>query len=222
MQLPLIELAPGLNLYHLTPIITEDILEDVGEEDEYRLSIPLGSFSTGLNHGKWFSLSEYHPLYYGWDVQPSKALHYTTTSKLRLVDMRGLELNSDFVMQASHCIRNTKPACIDGWIMKDDPYEDWYEIYLIRPFRNVDPNFEVIEYAPENIKEFYELNELVEMYPYGANERQAIKELTIRVGSARFSDKPIRFPLHFNQEYIDQSGAEAINHTFCQIVLYPY
>lgn len=216
-----IRLRKGLRLYHVTEIVTPQLLEEFREEVEdnpnwfkakSRLEMyeraGVGNYSTDLKRPKWFSLGRYHPLYYGnsegFDNNPKAYLKYKTVKNITLFD--GRHMNVEYFggkyegsMELHMYTEDIKDClledpilnhCIDGWIMRDDPGEDWFEIALFRPDKVLDLHETRIFYTPEELKIYKELTPFkYSPYPFFNEDKLKIAQKIIDYGIIAVSDK---------------------------------
>jgi hypothetical protein len=170
-NLPIIKLKSPFNLYHLTYRNTKRNIEYLKDEelDCYDILCELdeNDFIKDLKHGKYFSISYYHPLYY---CSKNFRDHYTflcyqTIQPLILFD--GRNYNKQEILDILNNLNKTQ---VDGWLIKDDCNDSWHEIYLFSPEKLVSTNFTEISYTSKQIDDFYELTDNDPEYPYEKEE----------------------------------------------------
>ena len=205
--IPVIVLREGFSLYHLTHVITPAFLKQtLGMEGDsrtfrYYKSLPPNTFPTSLTEPKYFSINYYHPYYYAFKKNdPDNVfLNYRTMKPLVLFD--GLKFNNydQRVEQIKHCLEDELlvQSCIDGWLIKDDPYDPWHEIYLFHPDRSVDPHYERFNYSPEERERFEHDKSLTGGFPYGDAEIATISRETLQLGHLEIT--PTECRLTFNR-----------------------
>ena len=178
VEIPIICLRTGLPLYHLTSRnIPEN--EEAFEEATYQLP-PLGQYGLDLIHPKYFSLTEYHPFYYGADPAGylSVALKYETSKDIILLNSSNPEWKTFMdIPRLERTLLENRWTGIDGWLALDDPGgdadSDWREIMLTRPYESIVKK--PVEYLlSEDIVKDIEMNG----YHWGGLETNIINEFT--------------------------------------------
>jgi len=196
MEIPVIRLASGFPLYHLAYRNVPENYEDIFEEwEEWGYTMPReGGYSTDLEHPKYFSLTKYHPFYYGADPNGYKsvALQYRTKEEILLLNP--VELNWKETVDIGSLIEQLKrmPQCVDGWLVVDDiPFLEvdmnkiWKEIFLLRPWEKVDPNFIEYQLSPEEMR----YARAVKEYEWGQLEAETIEAFTLEKGLLTLEDQ---------------------------------
>lgn len=149
VDVPVVQLHEGFKLYHVTPRNIPENADMFQDYIERGYDIPVaGGYSLDVRHSKYFSITKYHPFYYGADKLGKRqvALMYKTIKPMILMYQRyNLDWKDDMRPRWAsfdECIANNEwltNTCLDGWIASDDPLDDWFEIYLFRPYTIVDP-----------------------------------------------------------------------------------